>query len=259
MRLAQCGMLQMCYWVRLQSVLCSINFLLDIVFGNLTPVLENLLNRQKWYTCDCILHSAVKHVIAWQARWLLQCYERYYIPYCIQFFWKLCMVLVHKVGSKYIHLPSIALTILLLTGYRALAPSWRRWQLRFRTTMESFIILSKSTNYTYDVVLYVMLWWTFRHHSALMIEAQQRLVMYYIDSLMRKYVCNHQENVSLLWWYFRRIVFKNEKERQKGGEQIKKDAKHISSFFARLSHATNPKVIVAILFYLVYIMVYWNI
>jgi len=39
------------------------------------------------------------------------------------------------------------------------------------------------------------------------------------------------------------MVFKNEKERQKGGEQIKKDAKHISSFFARLSHATNPKVI----------------
>ena len=28
---------------------CSITFLLDIVFGNLTPVLDNLLNRQKWY------------------------------------------------------------------------------------------------------------------------------------------------------------------------------------------------------------------
>ena len=40
----------------------------------------------------------------------------------------------------------------------------------------------------------------------------------------------------------RRMVFKNEKERQRGAEQIKKESKDIGSFFARLSHATNPKV-----------------
>ncbi|XP_065898637.1 exocyst complex component 3-like [Dysidea avara] len=116
----------------------SINFLLDIVFGNLTPVLDSLLNRQKWLQSPGNIMETVAAT-----------FQDY--------------------NGEFHHLKQ-------------------------------------------------------KHHSALMIEAQQRLVMYYIDSLMRK-----------------RIVFKNEKERQKGGEQIKKDAKHISSFFARLSHATNPK------------------
>lgn len=69
----------------------------------------------------------------------------------------------------------------------------------------------------------------FRHlkevyRSNLMVEAQQKLVLYYMDSLLKK-----------------RMVFKNEKERQRGAEQIKKESKDIGSFFARLSHATNPK------------------
>lgn len=86
---------------------------------------------------------------------------------------------------------------------------------------------------------------SYRYHSALMIEAQQRLVLYYMDALMRKYVllyrlCGYCVITTVI---NRRMVFKNEKERQKGAEQIKKEAKHISSFFARLSHATNPKVL----------------
>ena len=38
------------------------------------------------------------------------------------------------------------------------------------------------------------------------------------------------------------MVFKKDKEREKGTMLIKEDAKRISTFFLRLSHATNPKV-----------------
>ena len=114
---------------------------------------------------------------------------------------------------------------------------------------------SISVDYTFKIYIRKLLskyFFPYRYRSALMIEAQQKLVLYYMDSLMRKLVHAHTMAtcggvLSLLWYSYyvlcRRMVFKSDKERQKGAELIKKEAKDISSFFARLSHATNPKVL----------------
>ena len=40
----------------------------------------------------------------------------------------------------------------------------------------------------------------------------------------------------------RRMVFKKDKDREKGAQLIRDETKKISTMLLRLSHATNPKV-----------------